>query len=194
MTYRREVELVLDIASFQPQQPNSPIDIWYIGDGREHNALPKTVEAEFFLQCMRDVVRALPQSRTKLSDMLEIVRVGWDKARLVSTQTGRVNMTFPTTVTKTSDSGIAVTSSLLLQPLRTRVETTMHLHGRSGPGGVDVGISAEARVVYGEQFNEGKIAEFLATRVGTSVSPEGEDWSSVLIELHQRLIARGRNK
>ncbi|GFP56603.1 kinetochore protein spc7 [Trichoderma asperellum] len=35
MTYKREIELVVDITSFQPQQPSSRIDLWYIADSRE---------------------------------------------------------------------------------------------------------------------------------------------------------------
>ncbi|PNY18824.1 Kinetochore protein spc7 [Tolypocladium capitatum] len=192
MAYRREIELVFDIASFRPHQPNSRIDLWYIADGREHNPVPKTAEKEFFLQCIRDHIRALPQSRTKLSDLLDVVRAGWDKARQVSSHVNRVNVTFPTTVTKTSDSSIAMTSSLLLVPLETRVEVTLHLHGRSGSAGIDVGLSAEGNVVYGEHFNLEKIGEFLATRIGDRVAADGEDWSDVVVELQQRLIARGK--
>ncbi|KAJ6442898.1 chromosome segregation protein [Purpureocillium lavendulum] len=192
MTYKREIELVFDLASFQPQQPNSRIDLWYIADGREHNPVPKTIETEFFLQCMRDGIRALPQSRTKISDMLDAVRSGWDKAQVVAAQIRRVNLTFRTTVTKTSDSSIAMASSLLLRPLETRVEVTLNLHGRGDMTGLDVGISAEASVIYGEQFNVDKVAEFLMTRVGDTVRLDGEDWSNVVVELHQRLIARGR--
>ncbi|PWI73417.1 chromosome segregation protein [Purpureocillium lilacinum] len=192
MTYKREIELVFDIASFQPHQPNSRIDLWYIADIREHNPVPKTAEIEFFLQCMRDGVRALPQSRTKMSAMLDAVRSGWDTAQLVAAQIRRVNITFPTTVIKTSDSSIAMTSSLLLKPLETRVEITLNLHGRSDPTGLGVGISAEARVVYGENFNVDKVGEFLMTRIGDTARFEGEDWSNVVVELQQRLIARGR--
>ncbi|POR38027.1 Kinetochore protein spc7 [Tolypocladium paradoxum] len=190
MAYMREIELVFDIASFQPHQPNSRIDLWYIADGRENNPVPKTAEKEFFLQCIRDHIRALPQSRTKPSDLLDVVRTGWDKAQLVSSHVNRVNVTFPTTVTKTSDSSIAMTSSLLLVPLETRVEVTLHLHGHSGSAGIDVGLSAEGNVVYGEHFNVGKIGEFLAMRIGDRVAAEGEDWSDVVVELQQRLIAR----
>jgi kinetochore protein Spc7/SPC105 len=192
LTYKREIELVLDIASFQPHQPNSQIDLWYIADSREYGALPKTAEKEFFVQCIRDYIRALPQSRTKMSDLLRLVRDAWDKANAVASQVERINVTFPTTVVKTSDSSIAMTTSLLLVPLETRVEITLNLHGCSGPDGVEVGVTPEARVIYGETFNVGKIGEFLSTRIGNKVGAGGEDWSSVVTELHERLIARGR--
>jgi kinetochore protein Spc7/SPC105 len=194
MTYKREIELVLDITSFQPQQPNSRIDLWYIADSREVNPAPKTAEKEFLLQCIRDHIRSISQSRTKLSHILNIVRAAWDKSNWISREVKRINVTFPTKVTKISDSSIAVTSSLLLAPLETRVEVAFNLRGSSGPEGVDVIVSTDASVVYGEQFNVGKVGEFLATRIGKSVGDEGEQWSDVVVELYDKLIARGKKQ
>ncbi|ODA77534.1 hypothetical protein RJ55_07163 [Drechmeria coniospora] len=193
MTYRRETEVVFDVASFQPHQPSCQIDLWYIADEREHKSqAPRRAEREVLLQCIRDHIRALPQGQTKIRHLLDEVRDGWDKARLVSSRINRVHVTFPTTVIKTSDSSVAMTSSLLLPPIETRVEVTLHLHGRSTADRMDVGISAEAKVVYGEHFNLAKIVEFLMARIGPSVTTEGEDWSKVMVELQQRLIARGK--
>ncbi|KAJ3539336.1 hypothetical protein NM208_g5533 [Fusarium decemcellulare] len=194
MAYKREIELVFDITSFQTHRPNSTIDLWYIADSREQNALPKTAEKEFFLQCIRDHVRALPQSRTKVSHLLNMVRMAWDKANVVSSQVGRLNATFPTTVEKTSDSSVAIACSLLLVPLETRVQVRLNLHGQSGPDGLNVAIVPEAKVLYGEHFNVPKVAEFLATRVGKAVGVGEEEWSEVMVELHGRLIARGKKQ
>ncbi|KIE01293.1 chromosome segregation protein, partial [Metarhizium majus ARSEF 297] len=194
MAYKREIEVVFDVASFQPHQKNSRIDLWYIGDNKDGHLQSKTAEKEFFLQCIRDHIRALPQSRTKILDLLSIVRNAWDKARFVTLQLHAVNITFPTSVTKTSDSSVAVTSSLLLTPLRTRVETTLHLQGHSATKGVDVEISTQVKVVYGEHFNVNKVGEFLANKIGEKLGDKGEDWSDVLIELQQRLIARGKKQ
>ncbi|PNP46302.1 hypothetical protein TGAMA5MH_02338 [Trichoderma gamsii] len=194
MTYKREIELVVDITAFQPQQPSSRIDLWYIADSREINPQPKTPEKEFLLQCIRDHIRTISQSGTKLSHILKIVQAAWDQSNWISREVGRINVTFPTKVTKTSDSSIAVTSSLLLAPLETRVEVVFHLRGSSGPEGVDVNVSTDAKVVYGEQFNVGKVGEFLATRIGKSVGAEGEPWSNVVVELYNKLIARGKKQ
>lgn len=192
MTYRREIELVFDMASFQPNQPNSRIDLWYIADGRENNAIPKTHEKEFFLQSIRDHVRALPQCQTKVSYLLKVVRAAWDKANMVSSQINHVDITFPTRVEKTSDSSIAIISSLLLVPLETRVEITLNFSACSDSEGVDVAIAPEAKVVYGEHFNVAKVGEFLETKIGKKVGAVEEDWNDVVVELHERLIARGR--
>ncbi|OAA46938.1 chromosome segregation protein [Metarhizium rileyi] len=194
MAYKREVEIVFDIASFQPHQKSSRIDLWYIGDSKNGHLQSKTAEKEFFLQCIRDHVRGLPQNRTRILDLLNIVRNAWDKARFVTLQLHAVNITFPTNVTKTSDSSVAVTCPLLLTPLRTKVEATLHLHGHSASKGVDVEISTQVKVVYGEHFNVNKVGEFLATKIGDKLGVKEDGWSDVLVELQQRLIARGKKQ
>ncbi|KAK1238275.1 hypothetical protein MKX07_006421 [Trichoderma sp. CBMAI-0711] len=194
MTYKREIELVLDITSFQPKQPNSPIDLWYIADSRAVNPLPRTAEKEFFLQCIREHIQAMSQSRTKLSHLLSVVKTAWVKSNWISRQLSRINVIFPTKVSKTSESSIAVTSSLLLAPLETRIEVVFNLKGSSGPEGVNVDVSTDAKVIYGEQFNVGKVGEFLGTRIGKSVGAEGEPWSDVVAELYEKLIARGKKQ
>jgi kinetochore protein Spc7/SPC105 len=192
MTYKREIELVFDIASFQPHQPNSRIDLWYIADSRDIDPIPKTAEKEFFLQCIRDHVRAFPQSRTKVSQILDTVQKGWDKANLASAQIHRINVAFPTTVSKTSDSSVAVTVSLLLVPLQSRVEVILHLNSCGAQDGVGVSITPGAKVVYGEHFNVAKVGDFLATRIGQKIGSAGSEWSDVMVELQGKLIARGR--
>lgn len=192
LAYKREIEIVLDIAAFQTHKPNSRIDLWYIADARENNVQPKTPEKEFFLQCIRDHIRALPQSRTKVSNLLKMVQLAWDKANLVSAQISDINVTFPTTIIKTSDASVAMSTSLLLLPLETRVEVMLNLQGESGSDGLEVMIAPEAKVVYGEHFNVAKIGEFLASRIGTKVGAQEEHWSPILVELHGRLIERGR--
>lgn len=192
MAYKREIELVFDLKSFQPGQANSQIDLWYIADGREHGAIAKTTEKEFFLQCIRDHVRGLSQCSTKISQLLQLVSSAWDKANYACKQISRINITFPTKTEKTSDHSITIRSSLLLVPLETKVEIALRLQGHSKSGAVEVGIFPEARVVYGERFNTGKIGEFLATRLGETVGGAEEDWSDVVVELHEALIARGR--
>ncbi|KAH6900378.1 hypothetical protein B0T10DRAFT_470409 [Thelonectria olida] len=192
LAYKREIEMVFDIASFKTRRPNARIDLWYIGDTRERDPVPMTAEKEFLLECIRDHVRALPQSRTKTSHLLGMVAAAWDQANDLSSRINRLNVTFPTTVRKTSDSSVAVTTSLLLVPLETRVEATLHIMGQSGPDSLDVAIAASAKVIYGEHFNVAKVGEFLNTRLGKQMGDMEEEWSDIMVELHARLIARGR--
>jgi kinetochore protein Spc7/SPC105 len=198
MAYLREIELVFDAASFQPgQQQNSRIDLWYVAGNRERDAQPCTPEREFMLQCIRDYVRGLPQPQTSVSRILGAVRAGWDKARTLANQVRLINLTLPTAVLKTSDSSIALRSSLLLVPLQTKVEIMLNLHSQPHTDGVAVSVLPQARVVYGEQFNADKMTEFLASRIGDTLgaAEEGsqvEDWGEAVEELKGRLLARGR--
>ncbi|KAI0473955.1 Spc7-domain-containing protein [Xylariaceae sp. FL0804] len=81
--------------------------------------------------------------------------------------------------------------------------------GGKGGGGIEVAIVPRARVVYGEHFKTDRVEEYLATRIGTRVvAPEEvvqqqaqqggavgggvESWSDVVVELQERLLARGR--
>ncbi|KAM0305462.1 hypothetical protein HYE67_008610 [Fusarium culmorum] len=192
MSYKREIEIVFDITAFQDHQPNSTIDLWYIAVNREKNPLPKTAEKEFFLQTIRDYARALPHNRTEASHLLRSVQAAWDKANFVSSQVERLNATFPTTVQRTSDSSITITTSMLLVPLESRVEVKLSLSTQRDGGGLEMILKPEAKVVYGEHFNVPKVADFLATRIGKTVGAGEEQWGDVMVELQGRLIARGR--
>ncbi|KAM0742272.1 hypothetical protein ACQRIT_002449 [Beauveria bassiana] len=192
MAYKREIEIVFDVTSFQPGGANSQIDLWYIADCREKDPLPRTVEKDFFLQCIRDYTRALQQSATKVSELLGVVQQSWDRATKVSSQIRRVNSTFPTQVRKTSDSSIEIVTSLLVVPLRTRVQVTLELQNRNITKGLDMDMALSVSVVYGEHFNVSKIGEFLSSKIGRTMGAMEENWSDVFVELHKRLMARGR--
>ncbi|KAF1737611.1 Kinetochore protein spc7 [Beauveria bassiana] len=192
MAYKREIEIVFDVTSFQPGGANSQIDLWYIADCREKDPLPRTVEKDFFLQCIRDYTRALQQSATKVSELLGVVQQSWDRATKVSSQIRRVNTTFPTQVRKTSDSSIEIVTSLLVVPLRTRVQVTLELQNRNITKGLDMDMALSVSVVYGEHFNVSKIGEFLTSKIGRTMGAMEENWSDVFVELHKRLMARGR--
>ncbi|RYP66220.1 hypothetical protein DL769_006064 [Monosporascus sp. CRB-8-3] len=197
MSYQREIELVFDIASFRGAKPNSRIDLWYIAANREQNPQPASPEKELFVQCIRDHVRGLAQAQTRISDLLKVVSAAWRKANHVTENMRLLDSTFQTNVTRTSDASIAIRSTLLLVPLETKVEITLGLHGQSTPEGVEVAIIPQAQVVYGEHFKVEKVVEYLTTRIGTRVVTKEEQgqiesWSDVIVELYERLLARGR--
>ncbi|KAK4454762.1 kinetochore protein spc7 [Podospora aff. communis PSN243] len=205
MSYKREVELVFDISAFQQAvqkkgQQVSHIDLWYIAANREQKPIPSTPEKEFFLQCIRDHVRSLPQATTPVSSLLKAVSMGWDKANTVAGQVRFLNLTFPTLISKTSDTSINIKSSVLLVPLQTKVEVTVALQSTPSAEGVEVTVTPLARVVYGEQFNATKMTDFLSGKLGGRVlSSEGEKgegkmsaWGDAVQELHRKLLARGQ--
>lgn len=203
MTYRKEIELVFDASSFQStastsskKTQNTRIDLWYIGANRELHPLPLTPEKEFFLQCIRDHIRGLPQAETLVRDLLSAVSVSWNKASKVVDDIQGLNISCPTEMVKTSDDSIMVRSSLLIAPLTTKVEIIFHLSSQSGENGIDVGIAPTATVIYGERFNEPKMGEFLLNRCGDEVEEKGQSsrssWGAAVAELGEKLLARGR--
>lgn len=183
MTYRREIELLIDVGSFRP------VDVRFAPGSREQQA---STDMQFMIRYIGQRVRTLSTvGASQLSDLLRMVGKGWDKARLVARQISRINMVFPTKVAQTSETSLSVTSRLLLVPLKTLIEVGLRLDGSDGSDDNDVmAVSVSARVVYGEQFNEGKMGEFLAARIGQRVEA-GQDWSDAFVELRRRLVAKG---
>ncbi|KAI1426787.1 hypothetical protein F5Y12DRAFT_741213 [Xylaria sp. FL1777] len=198
MTYKREIELEFDVLSFRgAASSNSRIDLQYIVANGDRDSLPPSPEKEFFAQCIRDHVRGMTRAQTGIHTMLRTVSDVWEKANHVEANVRLLNCTFPTNVTRTSDSSMAIRSMLLLTPLETKVEIILVLRGQHTPKGLHISITPQARVVYGENFKIDKVAEYLATRIGTSVITEAEQgetesWSDIIVELHERLLARGR--
>lgn len=204
MTYQKDIELVFDASSFlssheKPsarQTENSRIDLWYIGANRELNPQPLTPEKDFFLQSIRDHIRGLPQSQTRVKDLLHAVSVSWNRATAVVDDIRLLNVSCPTVVTKTSDNSIIVKSMLLISPLTTKVEIRIDLTSQSGEGAIDVAVEYSAKVVYGERFNEPKMGEFLLSRCGSVVVEKGlsekTSWGGAVAELGEKLLARGR--
>ncbi|KAK7914689.1 Spc7 kinetochore protein [Apiospora marii] len=197
MTYRREIEVVFDIRAFQDAKTTSHVDLCYIAAGREKNSQPKTVEKDFFVQCIQEYVRGLVQARAKISTLLRAIGAAWDKADAAADNIRLLNCTFPTEVARTSDSSIAAKIDMLLVPMQTKVQLTLGLESQPAPDGIEFRIVPQAHVVYGEHFKIDKVCEYLCTRLGERVTTKKENeavesWSDVVVELHERLVARGR--
>lgn len=196
MSYHHEIEIVFDTVSFKPGQQNSRIELWYIAANRDRKAVPLTPEKEFCLHCIRDHLRCLPQSKTKVGSMLGLVSRTWDRANALAKQVYQLNLTFPTLTARTSDSTICITSSLLLAPLQTKIGVSLDVQSSVGVDSLEFIVSAQAAIVYGEQFNASKMAEFLSSRIGNHVycpsEKETETWVNVVSDLHARLLARGK--
>lgn len=203
LSYQREIEIVFNTPAFAGLTPgNGRIDVWYTAANRDRNPQPATPEKEFFVGCIRDHLKGLVQAQTKPKDLLDMVSSAWKKAKYISENVRILNSTFITKVTRTPSSSMAVRATVLLAPLKTKVELTFAIHGRSTPNGIEFTIKPEAQVVYGEQFKVDKIVEFLVTKIGTRVDSEhaygnGErsnlmTWSDTVVELKERLLARGR--
>ncbi|KAI1761241.1 Spc7-domain-containing protein [Hypoxylon sp. FL1150] len=203
LSYQRDIELLFNTPAFAGLTPgNARIDVWYVAANRERNPQPATPEKEFFVNCIRGHLQGLVQAQTKPKDLLDMVSAAWEKAKYVTENMRILNSTFITKVTRTSTSSMAVRATVLLAPLKTKVELTFNVHSQSTPDGIQFTINPEARVVYGEQFKVDKIVEFLQTKIGTTVDSEhaygnGERsnlmaWSDTVVELQERLLARGK--
>lgn len=201
MTYRREIELVFDAASFSngthtKKSPNSSVDLWYIAATRESCPVPLTPELDFFLKNVRDHVRGLPQGQTTIRTLLREVSAAWNKANAIANSIRLLRASCPTEITKASDNSILVKPTLLIAPLATKVEITFQLTCHSSVDGINVSISSSAAVVYGERFNEQKMGEFLLSRCGNHIEEEGQatkvSWGAAVAELGEKLLARGR--
>jgi kinetochore protein Spc7/SPC105 len=198
MTYRRDIELVFDASSFKPNgsdaaplQPlNSRIDLWYVAGNRELNPMPLTTEKDFFLQNIREYCRCLPQASTTVKELLDSVSASWTEALEVISNIRSLNRNCPTEVSKTSDSSILVRSSLLLLPLATKIDVQFNIQANSHRG-LEVILKPQCTVVYGERFNEPKMAEFLDSRT-TGKDEDSVSWADILTELEEKLLARGR--
>ena len=202
MTYRNEIELVFDAASFKSATSsaqslsNSRIDLWYIAANREQNPIPLTAEKDFFLQNIRDHIRGLAQAETSIKELLLAVSVAWNKANAVQNGVRLLNISCPTKITKTSDNSILARAMLLIAPLSTKVQIDFHLACLSESGGIKLEVSPSATVIYGERFNEPKMKEFLLTRCGDMVDERGQSsmvpWGTAVAELGEKLLARGK--
>lgn len=199
MTYRRDIELVFDASSFRPNgadaipiQPlNSRIDLWYVAGNRELNPMPLTTEKDFFLQNIREYCRCLPQAKTTVKELLDSVSASWTKASEIVGNIRSLNRNCLTEISKTSDSSILVCSTLLLSPLATKVEIQFNIHVQSTATGLEVKVKPQCTVIYGERFNEPKMAEFLESKTSEN-GEDGKSWADIVTELEEKLLARGR--
>jgi kinetochore protein Spc7/SPC105 len=195
MRYKREVELVFDIASLQKQQQNTSfVSLRYVAESPSQGP----PEKEFFLHHIREHLRSQPKSNkpTQPSRLLHMVSSAWNKASAVSEHIRRLNLSFPTSVVRTSEGRVSVTASVLLVPLQTRVEVILGLEMERRGEGMEVVVSPDARVVYGESFNVSKMIEFLKGRVwGGGTEGEGKvGWDEAVLELYKRLLVKGRQR
>ncbi|PHH51458.1 Kinetochore protein spc7 [Ceratocystis fimbriata CBS 114723] len=212
MTYLGDIELVFDAAAFQRGQRNRPIDVSYIGSTHASSPQPSTPERSFFVSCIRDHLRCIPQSRTSIGDMLCRAAAAWDKCRAVCDDLRIANTMFPTRVVAPASGttgigpadpapSISVHWSLLISQLETRVEIAIRLEARLSPDGVDVAVVPDAHIIYGEAFNTAKMLEFWRAKAGDKVCVRAErdktdktGWCDVLVDLQARLLARGRKE
>ena len=188
-----------------PASSNRPISLSLVdAPSADSDSDAATATARrFFLQLLRARLLAIPQSRTSLRSVLDVVAAGQALLSAVTRQIQDLqNGCFPTSAAIVDDTQMEVVARMVLKATRTVVEVRFRVHADSTAAGSNVesrndneatsGVQARvvttAKVIYGEELKEGRMGEFLAERTGGEV----KGWADAARELEQRLIARGK--
>lgn len=209
MTYRTQLELFFDTSAFvsstaakqspQKRSPkkkqNRPISLTYIADTNAHRPETLSTEKRFFLQLMRAQLQCLDQHRTSIKDLLNFVSSGWTTATTVSETIRKLSIENMVDVSILSDERLGIDVALLLPKVETKVGVLFELAATTGAGteveqilSVDTSVKVAGRVVYGEQYKQQKMGEFVMTRIGQGLT----GWEDAVRDLKTRLVATGR--
>ncbi|KAF2153275.1 Spc7-domain-containing protein [Myriangium duriaei CBS 260.36] len=202
MTYRSALQLYFNPSAFLPgtsttatlsRSPskqaatNAPISLTYIADNE-----PLTTEKRFFLQLLRAQLHMIDQSSTSARSLLAFVSGGWDTAEAVAETVRKVQLEHPVDVKILSDENLGVEVSMLLAEVQTKVSLAFEVQACVAEDGPEMKLetctATSGRVIYGEQYKEGKMGEFLGQRVGKAM--EGAE--TAVRELRTRLEKTGR--
>lgn len=214
MTYKKDIEVTFDTAEFSHSigatYSSASVQVHYVGDQRERAPQPFSKEREFFVDFIQQHIaqpnilsqRKKKDTHRRIKDFLDSISVAWDTCLGVTRNVLLLNTIFPTTVERTHLDGIVVRCVLMVKPVRTKVEVSLTLKKEINAGKqsqIQLEFHSAARVVYGEMFNERKMDEFLKTKLKDPDDDDGErqrdgplSWADVLVELHERLVARGK--
>ncbi|EMC94722.1 hypothetical protein BAUCODRAFT_35964 [Baudoinia panamericana UAMH 10762] len=198
MTYKSQLQLFFHPAAFQvpsstgtsahTKRPNAPISLLYIAQDRNEQPKELTTTLRFFLQLLRASLQALPQCTTRVADLLGLVGSGWGVALQVAEAERRLHLETLTDARIVSDERLAIDADLLLPKVRTKVRVSFQVQAAVGDGlRLSTTITANAVVVYGEQYNESKMSKFVLERSGGMA----EGWAIAVRELREKLLATG---
>ncbi|KAH0336095.1 Spc7-domain-containing protein, partial [Aureobasidium melanogenum] len=195
MSYANTLQLYFNTTSFKitssahaTNPTNSPISLTHI------TPISLTTEKRFFLQLMRAQLQCLDQKTISLKQLLSFVQRGWDAASLIAEQVRCLTLEQLVNVSILSDERLAIDVCILLPKVETKVKVSLRLTATlSDPDAQDLDIKNEidvdAKVVYGEPYNEKNMSEFVGKRVRGQGS---EGWDATIRELRTRLVATGR--
>jgi len=180
---------------------NAPISLTYI-DTESGSSLSSTkrrhdkgtlltTERRFFLQLIRAQLHCLDQSQTSAKHMIQFISKAWTLANQISETIRRISLQHPTNVNILSDEKLGIQVEILLSKVETKVLLNIDLSCCISPFDLDLSTDVEcrARVVYGEQYNESKMTEFMTARVGKNDMDGAE---GAVVELRIKLEKQGR--
>lgn len=176
---------------------NAPISLTYIGDqNRINNPHPRplTTTKRFFLQLLRAHLQSVTQSQTQMSTLFKTIASGWNAALSVSEAVQLLEQVCLTDEVILSDERMAVDVFIILANLKTKVRARFVVEANMVQDDLITVVRVEARVVYGERYDESKMSEFLAQFAGNSIGEVEEmgRWSVGVEDLKGRLLKRGK--
>jgi kinetochore protein Spc7/SPC105 len=195
MSYRNQLRLFFHPGAFNrpssstTQRSNGPISL--------HSTSGQlNTEERFFLLLLQSSLHALPQTSTPIASLLGLVSRTWDAAITLSETARRVHLETLTHTRILDDENLAVEAEILLVKVRTKVKVAFNVHAgvKENGDGLECGIAVkpEVKVVYGEQFNERKMSDFVAKELGGEGKVDG--WENIVRALRERLVAQGSSK
>lgn len=129
-----------------------------------------------------------------MRSVLDTISAGWDAATSVADAIRRLSQICMVDEQILSDERLAVDAIILLPVVQTKVRARFEISATCAvpAGNVDTDIKVEARVVYGEKYDEKKMAEFLSQFVSSSLEKScGKSWAEGVEDLKVKLIRRG---
>jgi kinetochore protein Spc7/SPC105 len=196
MTHSNDLELYFQPSAFMTSgnASNQSICLAYVGDSATPHSRPLTTSKRFFLQLIRASLHCIPQSQTRISDLLTLVKSGWATALAVAEGVQWLEHNYITEEFILSDERMAISANMLIPTLQTKVKVTFDVGISLGSDGVSTDVSTKAELVYGEKYGEEKMGAFLRDFCGNEVRKR-EDmavWADGMLDLAARLRKTGR--
>lgn len=196
MTHVSDLELYFQPSAFATggSTANGSISLAYVGESASPHGRPLTTSKRFFLQLIRAHLHCIPQSQTRVAELLTLVKNGWATALAVAEGVRWLEHNYITEEFILSDERMAIAAYLVLPTLQTKVKVTFDIGVSLDVVEVGTEISVRAEVVYGEKYGEEKMSSFLRDFCGSKVKSEKDMtvWADAMVELCARLKKTGR--
>jgi kinetochore protein Spc7/SPC105 len=196
MTHLNDLELYFQPSAFATgeEKPNASISLTYVGDSATPHPRPLTTSKRFFLQLIRAHLHCLPQSQTRIPELVALVKNGWATALAVAEGVRWLEHNFITEEYILSDERMAISANMLLPTLQTKIKCAFEISISLSPNGVETHVEPSAELIYGEKYKVEKMTHFLKDFCGEKVKAEKDMgiWAEGVLDLAQRLKATGR--
>ena len=209
MTYKRQLLLALRVSSYNsPPEPRSffSAEVSLCDSMRTAKPQPERQEPSdyiyvFFIDLVNEHLRAERQSLHNLADMFALISNLWSKAVTLAEEVRSLHLFYPSSVAMNPEkTGFLLQLPVLLSSLRTKLALTFEIacSALNSQQGAVVSVLPHAVIVYGNQFDERKIKDFLARRIcqnvsaGTRESKTRRRWVEAVKALSDSLASQGQ--